>query len=113
MKPLTTYIIGFVSSLVLTGAAYVSVVYHVFSAEVLLPLIICLAVIQFVVQVFFFLHLGAESKPRWQLVTFLFMLMVLLIVVIGSLWIMGNLNYHNLSPNDTTNYIMNDEGIHK
>ncbi len=109
MKPLASYVTGFVLSLVLTGVAYVSVVYHLFSIEVLLPLIIGLAVIQFVVQVIFFLHLGRERKPRWQLVTFLFMLLVLFILVIGSLWIMNNLNYHASSPTD----IMNDEGIHR
>lgn len=112
MKPVLAYVIGFVLSLLLTGLTYVSVVYHLFSAEVLLPLIIGLAVVQFIVQIMFFLHLGRERKPRWQLVTFLFMLVVLFILVIGSLWIMNNLNYHMSSPTDTTNKIMNDEAVH-
>jgi hypothetical protein len=40
------------------------------------------------------------------------MLLVLFIIVIGSLWIMNNLNYHT-SPNHTTDYIIHDEGIYR
>lgn len=34
-----------------------------------------------------------ESKPRWNLMVFLFMVLVLLIIVVGSIWIMYNLSY--------------------
>jgi cytochrome o ubiquinol oxidase operon protein cyoD len=71
-----------------------------------------LAVVQLFVQLYFFLHMGDESKPRWNLMAFLFMLLVLVIVVFGSLWIMKNLDYH-MSPSDTSNYMMHEEGIHK
>jgi len=41
----------------------------------------------------------------------LFAGLVVLIVVVGSLWIMNNLNYH-MSPAATDAAIMKDEGIH-
>jgi cytochrome o ubiquinol oxidase operon protein cyoD len=55
--------------------------------------IFALAGAQALVQLVFFFHLGIESKPRWNLMTFLFMVLVILVVFGGSLWIMENLNY--------------------
>ncbi len=50
-----------------------------------------LALFQATVQLHYFLHLGDESKPQWNLFTFLFMLVLAFILVAGSLWIMYNL----------------------
>jgi cytochrome o ubiquinol oxidase operon protein cyoD len=108
---LTSYSIGFVLSLVLTGVAYVVVANQLFSGFGLMAAIAALAFAQVLVQLFFFLHLGHETKPRLKLLVFLFMLLVLAIVVGGSLWIMQNLNYHMMPPKDMTNYIIKDEGM--
>jgi len=88
-----SYITGFILSVVLTMATYLTVVQHMLSGYALLILILGLAVVQFLVQLFFFLHLGRETKPRWKLLVLFFMIMVVLILVLGSLWIMYNLNY--------------------
>lgn len=58
---------------------------------------------QFVVQLVYFLHLGTEQKPRWKLLVFWFMIVVVLIVVVGSLWIMYNLNYNMIMPPENMN----------
>lgn len=91
---LAMYIIGFVSSVGLTLAAYLAVTLKLLSDGELIAAIVGLAVLQVLVQLFFFLHLGHETKPRWKLAVLGFMLAVLGIVVIGTLWIMQNLNYH-------------------
>jgi len=111
---LTTYVTGFSLSLVLTLIAYMAVSRQLLSKDILVGTIIILAVAQLVVQMVFFLHLGSESKPRWNITAFLFMLMVLSILVFGSLWIMHNLNYHmHGAPGmQTDQYIMQDEGVH-
>lgn len=103
---LSAYVSGFVVSLFLTLLAYVLVVKDVVDAGVVIPAIVALAVIQFVVQLVFFLHLGRETKPRWNLMAFLFMLMVVFIVVAGSLWIMANLDYNMMHRDDTDGYMM-------
>lgn len=87
------YTVGFILSLLLTGTAYLVVMKHLFDGGMLIAVIITLAILQVLVQLVFFLHLGQETKPRWKLVVLLFMLLVLGIVVFGSLWIMQNLNY--------------------
>lgn len=116
---LRMYMIGFVTSLVLTFAAYGLVSRHVASDHeslphsLVIPLIVGLALIQLVVQLRFFLHLGQESKPRWNLTVFSFMIMVVGILVFGSLWIMNNLNYNMMTPHDSEQHIIHDEGIYR
>jgi len=109
----TSYITGFVMAVVLTIAAYFTVTRHAFPPTTIVTIIVGLAIAQLLVQLLFFLHMGQESKPRWNLVAFLFMLLVLLIVVVGSLWIMGNLNYNMTqgTPKQINQSITHDEGI--
>jgi cytochrome o ubiquinol oxidase operon protein cyoD len=112
-----TYSIGFVLSIALTLLAFMFVGEHVsshhaaFSHEALRAIIMIFAVVQFVVQLAFFLHLGQEERPRWNLIVFLFMMLVLVIIVAGSLWIMDNLNYHMMTPTETKAYMKDHEGL--
>lgn len=102
-----SYSIGFLYSIGLTIVAYDLVVGHFFSKTTTIVAILILAVLQLFVQLFFFLHLGKEAKPRWNTLAFIFMMVILLIVVVGSLWIMANLNYHSMTPQE----IIKDEGL--
>src|SRR5436309_123160 len=116
---LMSYTVGFILSLLVTMVAYIFVYRHVnsghelFSHENLKLVILLLAVTQLFVQLYFFLHMGRESKPRYNLILLSFAAMVVLIVVVGSLWIMSHLNYHQHGgPTDTNTYIIHDEGYH-
>lgn len=102
---LSRYIAGFLWSLALTLLAYVSVTRHVAMGNHLLLLLGGLAILQAIVQLVFFLHLGTEASSRYKLVSLLVMLVTLLIVIVGSLWIMHHLNYNmiELSPNAKSN----------
>jgi cytochrome o ubiquinol oxidase operon protein cyoD len=57
-----------------------------------------LALIQLFVQLVFFLHLSTHSKASWNLLSFLFTLVMVLIFVLGTLWIMYHL-YENMGMN--------------
>jgi len=96
---LKSYWLGFILSIGLTLAAYWAVVGKLIAGKILIGTLLALALAQTVVQLVLFLHLGQESKPRWNLLVFLFMLSVLLILVFGSLWIMYHLNY-NMMPTE-------------
>jgi cytochrome o ubiquinol oxidase operon protein cyoD len=109
---LASYATGFVLSVVFTLAAYLLVTKHLLSGWGIVGAILALGIIQLLVQLLFFLHLSRESKPRWNLTIFVFMSIVLLIIVIGSLWIMHNLNYNMMSSHDTDNYIQKEENIY-
>lgn len=109
---LKSYVSGFVLSLVFTLTAYFIVTASDWDRVFQLGIIFVLAIAQFLVQIFFFLHLGRETRPRWKQLTFLFMITVVIIVVLGSIWIMSNLDYnHDKTPAQTDAYILKDEGV--
>ena len=87
-----SYVAGFLLSILLTLAAYALVVVRVLSEREAVAVIIILAVLQLVVQLVFFLHLSRKSRARWNLTALMFTLLFVTILVIGSLWIMDNLN---------------------
>jgi len=107
---LRSYISGYVLSIGLTLAAYLVVTHHTASYRWLVAGISGLAIVQFVVQMTFFLHLRAETKPRWKLFVLLFMTLVVLILVFGTLWIMNNLNYR-MTPQQINNYMQNQDNL--
>lgn len=94
------YIHGFIWSLVLTLAAYYCVELRLLEGFTLILTIVGLGIIQAIFQLIYFLHLGEESKPKWNTLIFLFMLSILIIIVAGSLWIMYHLNYREMPPMD-------------
>jgi cytochrome o ubiquinol oxidase operon protein cyoD len=115
---LSSYIVGFVLSIVLTLAAYVLVQIHINSTHelishaVLIPSVLGLAIVQFIVQLIFFLHLGSGQGSRWKLVSFLLTLGIVCIVVIGAIWIMNHLNYNMMaSPDQMNSYIQSQDGL--
>ena len=92
------YVTGFVLSVIFTLAAFALVWAHTsskhetFSHPFLITTTLVLAVIQFFVQIFFFLHLGRETKPRWKRTVLLLMITFVLVVVVGSIWVMYSLS---------------------
>jgi cytochrome o ubiquinol oxidase operon protein cyoD len=106
------YITGFLSSLILTFTAYYSVTNRLFENEVLTAVILVLAIIQLLIQLIFFLHLSHDPKQRWNLIALFSTVSVILVIVIGSIWIMANLNY-NMTPHQMSDYLIHKEGIHK
>ena len=100
------YVSGFVSSVFLTVLAYVLTVHHSAGKVALGLILAALAAVQFIVQLVFFLHVGEEQKPRWRRLTLVLMLFFAVVVVLGSIWIMYNLNYH-MSPQQMNQYMQN------
>ena len=112
---LKSYIIGFVLAIALTLLSFSLVFIHnsssheFFSHFVLRTAIIVLAVLQLFIQMIYFLHLGRESKPKNNFVTFVLTILFVAIVVGGSLWIMANLNYNMMQmPSEQKVQYMHD-----
>ncbi len=103
------YLIGFILSLILTISAYFLTIKHSLSRNLLVVLIAVFAISQFFIQLIFFLHLFKDSKPRYRLLVFVFMICIVLILVGGSLWIMTNLNY-DTSLSHEIQYMNNQGG---
>ncbi|HEX2583341.1 MAG TPA: cytochrome o ubiquinol oxidase subunit IV [Chlamydiales bacterium] len=95
---LKSYLVGFVSALALTLLAYALAVTKVLSGFMHSISIGFLGLVQVGVLLYLFLDLGKESKPQWNLLSFLFTIMVTVILVLGSIWIMYHLNYNLMGP---------------
>ncbi len=106
-----SYVVGFVLSIATTLLAYFFVVNNLWPKEVMIYIVLGIAVVQLIVQLVFFLHLGRGN--RWKVLTFVFAALVVLIVVIGSIWIMQNLDYNmmHMSPEQMNQYMVENEGI--
>lgn len=106
-----SYVVGFVLSIATTLLAYFMVVTDLFPKSAMVYAVLGIAVVQLVIQMVFFLHLGSGS--RWKAVTFYFTLLVVIIVVVGTLWIMHNLDYNmmQMNPEQMEEYMRKNQGI--
>jgi cytochrome o ubiquinol oxidase operon protein cyoD len=90
--------LGFTSAIVFLAAAYRTTVHYHLTGTTLAWTILGIAGLSALLQLFFFLHVGMGSKPRWHLISFLFTALIILIVVVGTVWIMNNLDYNMMLP---------------
>lgn len=105
------YLIGFASSIVLTMLAYLLVRYGSLNKSVLVVVLSLLALTQFSVQLIYFLHVGREFSPRLKLMVMLFMFLIVIILVGGSIWIMNNLNGRMMNPKRMVQYMNNQDNL--
>jgi cytochrome o ubiquinol oxidase operon protein cyoD len=85
---LKSYVIGFLMSLVLTAIPLIVVLNNLLEGKAATFLLLGSAVLQFVVQLVYFMHLKEEGKPRFNLMVLILGLVVVLTIVAGSIWIM-------------------------
>ena len=94
-KKLGMYVVGFISCSILTLFSVWTVMSQRFSKLEVLGLIFSSACIQLLVQVLFFLRLSTQTEQgRTNIMAFLFTGVILISIILGSLWIMWNLNYY-------------------
>lgn len=85
---LKSYIIGFLLSIVLTIIPIVVVMNDLMERTGTMLVLLVTAVLQFLVQLVFFMHLKEENKPRFNLMALILGLLIVLVIVVGSIWIM-------------------------
>jgi cytochrome o ubiquinol oxidase operon protein cyoD len=111
-------VLGFFLSLAITFIAFFLATYHIandhtaISHQSLVAMILLLALGQFIVQSYFFFHLGQDRSKRFELIIFICTSLCVAIIVIGSLWIMNNLNYHMMQNPEIENQLLEDEMPH-
>lgn len=89
---LKSYIAGFALSIVLTLISFWIVLSGSVPRDSIELWLALFAVLQLLVQLGFFLHLGANPEQQQNTAIFLFTALVLGIAVGGSLWVMHNAN---------------------
>lgn len=93
-----SYIIGFALSIICTLLSFYLVASGGVSAKNLYICVGALAIIQFSVQTIFFLHLNPRSNGSWNLISFLFTVLMTGVLIVGTMWIMYNL-YEKMGMN--------------
>lgn len=109
-ETVTSYVIGFILSLIFTVIPYYLVVNKTITGNTLLATIVGFAVLQVFIQVFFFLHLGRGPKPLYNVAFFAGTVAAIVLVVGGSLFIMSHLHY-NMDSAQTAKQLAESEGI--
>jgi cytochrome o ubiquinol oxidase operon protein cyoD len=94
-KQLGPYFIGLALCIILTLIAFGTVMSNALPQWQIFTLIYGAAIIQFFVQLICFLRLQVHTEQgKNNVVAFIFTGVVLMTIVIGSLWIMWNVNYN-------------------
>jgi cytochrome o ubiquinol oxidase operon protein cyoD len=83
-----SYVLGFTLSLILTILPITLVLHHAFGKASLLVAIMLMAVLQFMVQLFFFMQIQAGDQPRYNIMAFILGAVFVITIVAGSVWIM-------------------------
>lgn len=108
-----SYIAGFGFSLILTIIPYILVTKDIVHGSSAVYGLMAYAFLQLGVQVYFFLHLGDEKAPRWNLISLVFMFSAVFFIGIATLWIMKNLNYNlmRMDPKTTEQKLLEDQAF--
>nr|WP_217365290.1 MULTISPECIES: cytochrome C oxidase subunit IV family protein [Brevibacillus] len=83
-----SYVTGFICSIVLTIIPIVVLVNNWLEGLGSTIVFLAAALLQFIVQLVFFMHLKDEEKPRYNLMSLLLGIFIVLLIVVGSIWIM-------------------------
>jgi cytochrome o ubiquinol oxidase subunit IV len=94
-----THTIGYVLAIILTVASFAMATTHLLTPASLAAALIVLAIAQMVVHLIFFLHITTAPAHKTNILAVLLTLLIIALVVIGSVWIMSQLN-HNMAPMD-------------
>jgi cytochrome o ubiquinol oxidase operon protein cyoD len=92
-----SYLFGFVLSVVLTAIPFAMVMMHLLPVATLVPVILGVGVVQIVIHLVYFLHMNTSSSQGWNNAAFVFTLIIVGILVVGSIWVMYHLN-SNMMP---------------
>ncbi len=93
------YMTGFVLAVILTVIPFWLVMGDVIDSKPFtIAIIVAFAAVQIFVHMIFFLHVDAKGESGWNLLSLLFTGMLLIIMLVGSLWIMYHLHENTMAP---------------
>ena len=90
------YVIGLILSVVLTAIPFGVVMSGALGETLSLWLILLCAIAQVFVQLVFFLHMNTSSAQMWNVTTGAFVVILVAILIVGSIWIMNHLDHNML-----------------
>ena len=93
------YVTGFVLSVILTAIPFWLVMAKVFAnPTVTIFVILGLAMVQIYVHMVFFLHMTSHAEGGWTWMSLIFMVVLVVITLSGSMWVMYHLKTNMTLP---------------
>jgi cytochrome o ubiquinol oxidase subunit IV len=86
---LKSYVIGFVLSIILSIIPIMLVLNHVISPMATVVSILVMAVLQFLIQLFFFMHIREGEGPKYNVMALILGVIFVITIVGGSIWVMS------------------------
>jgi cytochrome o ubiquinol oxidase subunit IV len=98
---LSSYLIGFGLSVVLTAIPFWLVMSGAIASKTVTALaVMLLAAVQIVVHMIYFLHMNTRSENGWTMMALIFTVILVVIALTGSLWVMHHLNTNMMPVHD-------------
>jgi cytochrome o ubiquinol oxidase operon protein cyoD len=95
---LVTYTVGLIFALLLTGASFIVSQTNLLWAPGVPAGLAVLAIAQMGVHLVFFLHISTGPDNTNNVLALAFGVLIVTLVVLGSMWIMANLNTNMIDP---------------
>ena len=93
------YVTGFVLSVILTAIPFWLVMDKVFASSTATTFVILgFAMVQIFVHMVFFLHMTSKAEGGWTWMSLIFMVVLVVITLSGSLWVMHHLKTNMMAP---------------
>lgn len=91
-KSLRNYVVGYLLCFILTMISFWLATYAPFNKAIIYMSLCFFAVAQMILQAVYFLGLKYDVKGRWNVLPFIFTIVIIVFLIGGSLWIMHDLN---------------------
>lgn len=84
-----TYTVGFLLSIILTVIPMLVVFNHLLPRLGSILLVMGTAILQLIIQLFFFMHIREGERPRYNVMALILGFIIVITIVAGSLWIVS------------------------
>ena len=105
-----TYMIGFALSVVLTVIPFALVMGDMLTSKSLtVTIIFILGATQMLVHLFYFLHVSLGAEQGWQAMSMIFAVILLVIIMVGSVWVMTHLEENMMPAHDQIERVLDGQ----
>ncbi len=105
-----SYMIGFILSVVLTVIPFALVMGDMLSSEgATIAIIFLLGAGQMLVHLHYFLHVTLKVENGWQAMSIVFTIILLVIIMVGSIWVMTHLQENMMPAHDQIERVLDGQ----
>lgn len=105
-----SYMIGFGLSVILTVIPFALVMGDMLSSTTwTVAIIFALGGVQMLVHLYYFLHVSLGAEQGWQAMSMIFAVILLVIIMVGSVWVMTHLEENMMPAHDQIERVLDGQ----